>query len=202
MSTRRVFLQAPQVYLRPLEEADLTETYLQWLNDPEVNRWNSHAVFPNTWKKMRDYFASTQDTTSAVVLAIIAADQHRHIGNISLQHINWVDRNAEFAALIGEKDYWGKGVFTTAGVLLVEYGFDRLNLQRIYFGTNIENIGVEKAAVKMGFKREGLRRQAVYKWGRYMDIVEYGLLRDEFYGLRDSGFYGALLGGSRPETAS
>lgn len=202
MTVRRAFLEGPRLYLRPLEEGDLTETYLQWLNDPEVSRWNSHAVFPNTWKKMRDYLASTQDTTSAVVLAIIAADQDRHIGNISLQHINWVDRNAEWAILIGEKDYWGKGVATEAGALLVEYGFDRLNLHRIYMGMNTENIGMQKAAEKMGFTREGLRRQAMYKWGRYMDIVEYGLLRDEFYRLRDSGFYGALLSGSRPKAAS
>jgi len=201
MSTGIVFLEGAHFYLRPLEESDLNQTYVQWLNDPEVNRWNSHAVFPNTWKKMRDYFASTQDTTLVVVLAIVAKDRERHIGNISLQRISWTDRNAEWAILIGEKDYWGKGIATEAGVLLVEYGFDRLNLHRIYLGTNAENIGMQRSAEKMGFKREGVRRQAMYKWGRYLDTVEYGLLRDEFYTLRDSGFYGSLLPAPRPGLA-
>lgn len=190
---KRVFLTGERVYLRPFEEGDLTDRYLQWLNDPDVCRWNSHAVFPNTHRKMREYFESVQDSTHAVVLAILTHEHDRHIGNISLQRINWIDRTAEWAILIGDEESWGKGVATEAGLLMLEYGFDRLNLHRIYLATNAENAGMRKAAEKMGMKQEGVRRQAMYKWGRYVDVAEYGILRDEFYALRSAGAFAKWL---------
>jgi len=48
-------------------------------------------------------------------------------------------------------------------------------------------------------QREGIRRQGMYKWGRYLDIVEYGILREEFYALRNAGTFSGLLSTSFPE---
>ena len=103
-----IFLQGQRIQLRALTEKDLTEEYLQWLNDEEVCRYNSHAIFPNTEQKMKNYF-DRLDIQREVVLAIIDAKLNKHVGNISLQNINWVSRNAEFAILLGDKNYWGKG---------------------------------------------------------------------------------------------
>ena len=55
-----------------------------------------------------------------------------------------------------------------------------LNLNRIYCGTTNENEGMKKIALKIGMLQEGVRRQAFYKWGKYQDIIEYGILKDEF----------------------
>jgi len=100
-----IFLQGEKVHLRALREDDLNDNYLQWLNDEEVCRFNSHAVFPNTEQKMKAYFAGVQNSQNQVVLAIIDQENTKHIGNVSLQNINWVSRNAEFAILLGEKNY-------------------------------------------------------------------------------------------------
>ena len=111
------------MHLRALEESDLNPTYLQWLNDEEVCRFNSHATFPNTARKMKAYFSSVQNTQRDVVLAIADSSSGRHIGNVSLQNINWVSHNAEFAFFLGDKNYWGGGYGTEASQLIVEYGF-------------------------------------------------------------------------------
>jgi len=174
-----IFLQGQRIQLRALTEKDLTEEYLQWLNDEEVCRYNSHAIFPNTEQKMKNYF-DRLDIQREVVLAIIDAKLNKHVGNISLQNINWVSRNAEFAILLGDKNYWGKGYGEEAAQLIVSYGFERLNLHRIYCGTVEGNEGMKKLAIKLKMREEGLRREAIYKNGRYLDIVEYGVLRHEF----------------------
>ncbi len=174
-----VFLKSARIQLRALTEKDLTEEYLQWLNDDEVCRHNSHAIFPNTEQKMKDYF-NRLDSQKEVVLAIIDSEADKHIGNISLQNINWVSRNAEFAILLGDKKYWGKGYGEEAAKLIVDYGFDRLNLHRIYCGTIEGNEGMKKLAVKLHMQKEGARRQAIYKEGKYLDIIEYGVLRNEY----------------------
>lgn len=174
-----VFLKGVRIDLRALTEKDLTKEYLQWLNDEEVCRFNSHAIFPNTEQKMKNYFDKL-DNQREIVLAIIDKKTTKHIGNISLQNINWVSKNAEFAILLGDKNYWGKGFGEEAAKLIVDYGFDRLNLHRIYCGTLEGNEGMKKLAVKLKMKEEGIRRQAIYKHGKYIDIIEYGILRDEY----------------------
>jgi ribosomal-protein-alanine N-acetyltransferase len=175
-----IFLKGEKVYLRALREEDLKDNYVQWLNDEEVCRFNSHGMFPNTEQKMRAYFAGLHNNRSQVVLAIVDNKTDKHIGNVSLQNINWVSRNAEFAIIIGEKDYWRGGYGMEAAQLIVEYGFRRLNLHRIYCGTIQGNQGMIKLAHKLKMTEEGTRRQAIYKDGVYVDIIEYGVLSNEY----------------------
>lgn len=176
-----IFLQGESIYLRPLEESDLTMEYVSWLNDTEVCEFNSHAVFPYTKEKMNAYYQHLQQSqASNIVLAIIDNNNQTHIGNISLQGINWVDRNAEYAILLGNKTYWGKGVAAEASILMCEFGFSRLNLHRIYCGTSSKNIGMQKLATKMNMKQEGIRKEAIFKNGEYLDIIEYGVLKNDF----------------------
>ncbi|MGI8892275.1 MAG: GNAT family N-acetyltransferase [Bacteroidia bacterium] len=175
-----IFLESERVILRPLTKSDLTPVYLQWLNDEEVSKFNSHATFPNTQEKMEAYYNSLQDNNRNVVLVIIDKTSNRHIGNIALQQIDWVSKNAEFAILIGNKEYWKGGYGTEAAELIVRYGFERLNLHRIYCGTIEGNVGMKKLAQVLNMKEEGVRREAIYKNGQYCNILEYGVLKNEF----------------------
>ena len=103
MQITNTFLEAEKIYLRPLQKSDLTIEYVNWLNDAEVCQFNSHAIFPYTMEKMESYYQHLQQTPQTnIVLAIIAKETHKHIGNISLQNINWINRNAEYAILLGE----------------------------------------------------------------------------------------------------
>ena len=176
-----IFLQGQSIYLRPLEQGDLTMEYVAWLNDSEVCEFNSHAIFPYTKEKMEAYYLHLQQTSNTnIVLAIIDNSNNKHIGNISLQNINWINRNAEYAILLGNKSYWGKAVASEASKLICAYGFSRLNLHRIYCGTSSKNIGMQKLAAKINMKQEGVRKEAMYKNGEFVDIVEYGVLKNDF----------------------
>jgi ribosomal-protein-alanine N-acetyltransferase len=180
MNTIVKFLEGERVILRALAKEDINDMYLQWLNDEEVCRGNSHAVFPNTEEKLLRFYEGQQNQMSQVVLAIIHKEDKKHIGNVSLQSINWISRNAEFAILMGDRSYWGRGFGEEAAQLIVNYGFERLNLHRIYCGTFSNNETMKKLAGKLHMKQEGIRREAVYKAGGYLDIYEYGVLKSEF----------------------
>src|SRR5688572_11485890 len=175
-----VFLKGSRIHLRGLMEQDLNENYLQWLNDEEVCQHNSHATFPNTEQKMKNFFNGLASNPNQVVLAIVHTETNKHIGNVSLQGINWVSRNAEFAILLGDKEFWKGGYGTEAAQLIVEYGFNRLNLHRIHCGTLEGNEGMKKLAEKLKMTQEGVRRDAIYKNGSFFDIIEYGVLRHEY----------------------
>lgn len=181
-----VFLETPRLALRPLAAADVEGPYLKWLNDAEVCRYNSHHVFPYRREDALAYIEKMAQSTTDLVLAIVLRAESRHIGNIALETIDWVNRTAEFAIVIGEADCWGRGYAQEAAGVLMRHGFVALNLNRIHCGTPADHLPMRKLAEALGMQQEGLRRQALYKEGRYLDVVEYGLLRAEYMTLVDS----------------
>lgn len=174
------FLAGEHIDLRPLELADVSDRYLHWFHDEEVCRYNSHHRFPMSAEALHAYVQSVMVSKDSIVLAIIDKVTRTHVGNISLQSIDWIARSAELAILIGEKDFWGKGIGREASALLITHGFDQLDLNRIWMGTMEENAGMLKIAEKLGFLREGVLREANYKNGAFSNGIILGLLRSDF----------------------
>jgi len=175
-----VFLRTMRLYLRPLERADADGLYPQWFNDPEVCRDNSHFVFPYRHEDAIEYIDQVTGSRTDLVLAIVDSSTDKHIGNIALTGIDSIHRSAELSIVVGEKEYWGKGYSKEAARALVDHGFYVLNLNRIQCGTFTDNIAMRKLALSLGMREEGIRRSAVFKNGRYVDVVLYGVLRQEY----------------------
>ena len=177
---KKEFLSGTTIYLRAIEVSDLNENYRGWFNDEQVCQFNSHHRFPYYKQNLEDYFQNVIKGKNNLVLAIIDKTSDKHIGNIALQNINLIDRSAELAVIIGDKDYWKRGIGKEACRLLLNHGFKSLNLGRIYCGTSKENVGMQELAKKLGFKKEGVARAAIFKNGKYFDVFNYGLLKDEY----------------------
>lgn len=175
------FLKGERLYLRPLVAEDAEGPYPEWLNDPEVCRGNSHHVFPYGSDAAAAFIAEVSERRDSLTLAIVVTDGDRHVGNIALQAIHPVYRSAEFAILIGDRSVWGTGLGAEAGRLLCTHGFSSMNLHRIGCGTFADNFAMCKLAVRLGMKEEGRRREAAFKNGRYIDVLEYGVLRRDFF---------------------
>jgi ribosomal-protein-alanine N-acetyltransferase len=174
------FLVGERVYLRALSLSDLEGSYVSWLNDPDVCRSNSHHVFPYTAAEAETFIRHAQTARDRIVLAVVDREKDLHIGNISLQKIDVISRSAEFAVLIGDRGYWGRGFATEAADLIVRHGFEALNLHRIHCGTFATNQGMCRLAATLGFKEEGRRREAFFKDGEFLDILEFGLLKADY----------------------
>lgn len=176
MLKKDIFLQGRTIYLRALNEQDILGNYSRWLNDLEITKYNSHGRFPMTVEKLLNFVQMSTQSNTSLVMAVVNKENDDHVGNISLQSINWIDRNAEIAFLLGEKSYWGKGIMLEAGKLIIKHGFNSLNLHRIYCGTSSQNIGMQKLAEKLEMTIEGIRKEALFNNGTYDDIIEYGIL--------------------------
>ena len=174
------FLRGDRVYLRPLQEGDAHGRYVEWLNDADVCSGNSHHVFPYTSAQAIDYIRRAEQSRDALILAVVLRDGDRHIGNVALQDIHPLYRSAEFAIVIGERDVWGQGYSREAGALVVHHGFTALNLHRIQCGTFADNTAMRKLALALGMREEGCRREAAFKGGRYVDVIEFAVLRAEY----------------------
>lgn len=173
--------QGKKVGLRALSLEDLNGNYLCWFNDPTTMRFSSNGTYHNTLPKFQKFIESLNEDKSRLVWAIDDLQTQQHIGNISLQAIDYVNRNAEFAIVLGEKAFWGKGYAKEAGQLVFKHGFERLNLHRIYCGTAISNEGMCHLAESLQMAKEGQKRQALFLEGAYVDVMLYAIIQNEFF---------------------
>lgn len=169
-----------RVYLRALEPDDY-KTSIKWRNDDEI--WNM-VVGPKYYVSEAYEKKWVEDaifnTSNRVILAVCTKESDIHIGYIYLNNIDWKNRNASFAKLIGEKAYWGKGFAKEATMLMLYHGFYTLGLERIEARQLLDNIGSIKVNEKCGFKTEGILRKAVYKNGEFRDLNFMSVIKEDF----------------------
>jgi len=165
-------------YVRALQLSDLDGSYPSWFEDQEVCKYNSHGKYIMSKNALRNYIDSLKDITKVVWAICHKSDGH--IGNISLHNISSIDRNAEFTIILGNKKHWGKGIGYKAALRLIYHGINKLNLQRIYCDTSINNTGMINLAKKIGMVEEGIRRSHIFIDNEWHDVVEFGILKEEF----------------------
>lgn len=177
---KKAFLKGKKVILRPLVLKDAQGPYSEWFNDELVCKQNSHHVYPFSFRDAEDYIESVRKNKTILALAIESIREKLHIGNITLKNIDQFSKTAEYAIIIGNPKFWGKGYGEEASRLIIEHGFKALGLRRIYAGTFVYNSGMRKLAARLGMKEEGVRRKAIFKDGEFLDVIEFGLLVEEY----------------------
>ena len=180
VGTREAYIVGKSICLRPLCKKDINKRYLSWLNDTEVTRWSVAGTFPYTRKDLEYFYERMRSSKNDIILAVIAKQKNVHIGNVKLGNINWVHRFADFGIIIGEKKYWGKGYGQEACNLLLEYAFNRLNLNKIVLGVYGNHKAAIKVYQKVGFKIEGRLEKMLHLRGAYVDRIIMGLLRENY----------------------
>ncbi|MCD4705416.1 GNAT family N-acetyltransferase [bacterium] len=102
------------------------------------------------------------------------------IGHVGLYNIDHRAQNAEFAIMIGDNSYIGKGIGSKVSKLMLKIGFEELNLHRIYLSVIDSNILAIKLYNSIGFKQEGVLRDAQFKNNQYLNLIIMSILRNEY----------------------
>ena len=122
---------------------------------------------------MKGYIKEHNDNPNSLLLGIYC--NNIHIGNVTLAPINWNTKRAEFGILIGNRNYWGKGIGTEATKLTIEYSFKILGLKELYLGTMTINKRARRAFEKAGFKVTGKGKKKIKKTGEVYDEVKMSI---------------------------
>lgn len=179
---RVTYLEGRSCYLRPVLKSDAGSRYLSWINNEETLRYLDYGRFPTTLEQLREYIADKKGSSSTLFLAIVSKASGKHIGNVKLEPINWVNRSAGFSIFIGNEKYRSKGIGKEVVRLMIDCAFYRLNLRRISLGVINGNVRALNLYKKMGFKVEGVEREAIYnpKDKIYVNNIKMGLLKKEY----------------------
>ena len=136
--------------LRPLREGDVTQAYVDGLNDPEVNRF---LLSPNvqrlTLESVRGFVRDNDRDENAVLFGLFIDD--KHVGNVRLHDIDWGEKHAHVGIALFDKSAWGRGLGTEALRRVVCVGFEILGLTTIRAGIADENIPSQRIFQKAGF---------------------------------------------------
>ena len=173
------------IRLRAIEREDIPR-FVRWLADPEVIRYTTinspfSRAMEEKWFDQQLAVPITEGQTLAVEVSV--GDNWVHIGTTDLHKVESVNNSAEFGLMLGEKDYWHKGYGLKTTELMLKHGFEDMNLNRIYLFVFPENMFAVKAYETAGFVKEGVQRQALYKNGKYHDIILMSVLHSEWKGL-------------------
>ncbi|MBN1948732.1 MAG: GNAT family N-acetyltransferase [Candidatus Cloacimonetes bacterium] len=165
-------------YLSPINIED-AEQYAEWLNDMEVaTRLVVASQQINVFREKQ--ILEDMISNNSQIFAIIDQETDKLIGNCSLMRIDHPDRKAEFGIFIGDKKFWSKGYGSEAARLILDYGFNILNLNNIMLRVFSFNQTAIRAYEKAGFKYMGRRRQACIIAGRKYDEIFMDILAEEF----------------------
>lgn len=161
------------------EDLDPRGAYYRWLNDLSLDLYSERSYFPNSPQRMESYYQLSIEK-KLILLGICDNASGRHIGNITLQELDWLNRRAFMGYLIGEKDFSGKGIASEACLMMMYYGFNKLNFERIWTTVSAKHAASLKVAEHAGLKREGLMRGHQLRNGVREDLVLVGAMRDEW----------------------
>ena len=168
-----------KVFLSPVQDDD-AECFTKYMNDMEVTDFTgtTHNIYNYAGEKswITNIYSSEKNKT----FCICRVEDEKVIGNISLMEIDYINRTAELGIMIGEEDSRSKGYGEEAINLLLDYGFNYLNLHSIYLRVNSINKRAIRCYEKVGFKPLGTKREDKFINGKYYDTIYMDLLKSEY----------------------
>jgi diamine N-acetyltransferase len=179
-------IYARRIRLRAAEREDIPR-FVAWLNDPEVRQFLllNLPMSQADEEGWFDQMLKSPPPEHVLVIEALTEDGWTPIGNTSLMDIKWVDRNAEIGIFIGDKEYWNRGYGRDTMKLMLRHAFTNLNLHRVFLRVFEHNVRGIRSYEHAGFVHEGRLRQAVFREGRYYDVLLMSVLQIEW---QDSDF--------------
>lgn len=168
------------VGLRAIEEADL-ELLQKWRNNPAFRR-NFREVRELGTENQKRWFKMIYDNPMRdFMFGIVDLDNDQLIGACGLLYINWFIRSADFSFYIGRDDVYmdDKGYAEEATGLLIDYGFNNLNLHKIWMELyEFDKVKYDFFTQKFDFKQDALLRDNCFEDGKYWNSYIISLIND------------------------
>lgn len=168
-------IKGQKTYLRAIEEGDLKQL-LEWRNKPKLRKY-FREYRELSWDQQIWWYENIVLKDDKVRMFSILDKDKKLLGACGLCYINWVDRNADFSIYLGADDiYIDDDLAIDASKSLIKYGFEELNLHRLW----AEIYDFDDAKTKMfnalGFVLDGRHRETHWTDGQWCDSLFFSLL--------------------------
>jgi len=169
------------VTLRPLEEGDVPAYVQAFRDDPTLGSMMGMELDPTESSVRRDIAHAPELRRSGrwAELAVTHAKHGTFLGVVVFHGFSWADKRAEFSAWLAP-DARGHGHAARAARIALGWAFETLGLARVEMSTTTENRAAQRFARNLGFTYEGTMRARNVERGRPVDVLFFGLLREDW----------------------
>ena len=169
-------LSGQRVMLRPFTQAEITEQYIRWLNDPIVLKFsNQRFVFHDRASCLRylESFAGTDN----LFLSVFRLENNKPIGTLTA-YISRHHGTADVGIMIGDRTVWGRGYGQDAWNTLTNWLIAEARIRKLTGGTVACNRAMVKLMERSGMKLEAVRKAQEIIEGQPQDLLYFA----KFYG--------------------
>ncbi|WP_274425190.1 GNAT family N-acetyltransferase [Chelativorans sp. YIM 93263] len=182
MTLTKPILKGNKLLLRPLTKSDATAMFASL---PPASQRLTGTHTRHSFADVQAHCIRIEEATDRWDYGIVVDGQL--VGEVVLNDIDWSNRSSSFRIAIWDPVERDKGYGTEATSLLVAFGFRELGLNRIELEVYAFNPQAQKAYEKVGFRLEGIKREALL-WGTERVAAHLmGLLRSEYSGMAGRG---------------
>ncbi len=176
-----IFIKGKNIDLVALNGEIIEKTnWYRWLNDVEVTKHMQQHYYPNTKERQLKFFrGEIEDDDTKIQLGIVKKSNNLFSGVVSLNNIDHLNGSCKISVMIGECEARKLQYFVEAVKLMCHHAFNTLNMNRIYSGTISKEIDQLFCRI-LGFKHEGVFKQAIFKDGICHDVYQHALLREDY----------------------
>lgn len=170
-----------QIKLRPYVESDAEEIFATVkANYDHLHPFLLWVVPEYSIEGAREFIKQSQkDSSENKRQGFGIFYQEKLIGSIGFNKFDWNCKTTEIGYWLA-KDFSGQGIITKACQVLINYAFNELEMNRIEIRCATENVRSRAIPERLGFKLEGVLRQALCRHSQIYDDTIYGLLKEDW----------------------
>lgn len=174
-----MLLTGKQLKLGPLREKDI-DILAKWYEDTEFLRFYDFHPAVSKTRKQLEHIYKNGGSDEFIPFAVRKTEDDEMIGLVEIDAISYTNRFAWISVGLGASAERGRGYGYEALSLAIEFAFNELNLERLQLNVISYNTAGIRLYEKLGFKKEGVYREAVLRDGVRSDLYLYGILRREW----------------------
>ena len=163
-----------RISLKILRPSDVTPRYVSWLSDPLVTRYSDNQYRHVSLSSQKEYVQFCIENPSIMLWGIYF--EHLHIGNVALDNLNFRHSRAEVTYLIGDPNFWGKGIASYAVRFVIGYADKVLGLYKLIAGVAEPNVASIRVLTKCGFIQESRRESHLFYNNSRLAQIDFKLI--------------------------
>ena len=175
-------ISGKRIYIKILQKNDITNEYIEGLNDPEVNRYLVHVKNKVQNRKLVEEFVdrNIKDPHSCLFGIFHKNKNNKLIGTVRIHEISPIHFCARIGICLFKKEFWGQGIGSEAISMVSNLAFDRFGLHYLEAGIYIENKASIKAFTTSGFHHSYKVKNKYRLEEQFSDVVFLYIINTKF----------------------
>lgn len=176
-----LIFKGQNLYLKEIAIHEITDRVINWFNDHELMKYYTSSKDEITKSKLLESINVGKSNGNVFTYGIYTLKSDVLIGTIKLGPINFKHKTSDLVALIGDRDYLGKGYSSEAIKLGNQLAFEKFDLRKLYGGMYVSNVPSIKAYKKAGWLIEGRLKGQYVVNGKSEDRIEVGMFNPKYF---------------------